>query len=258
LTILEEPRAGKNYALNRAVQIAQGELFVFTDDDVVLPTNFLKGYSELIQQQTDFALFGGSIVPLWGEEPDPRILSEVPMGTAFAATDADRSSGPIPANLLYGPNMAIRRAVFDSGLSFDVSIGPNGGRYVMGDETDLLIRAEAAGFKAYYTPNVVVKHRIRPEQHEISWIERRGYIAGSSMVHNQIRKHGGQLPATKRVAGIPRWALRKALRPVGNVVFPVAMPVNTGAKGNVWRRVEVSCSRHPIELYFFIFASLAD
>lgn len=236
LTVLYEPRAGKNVALNQALSVAKGKLIVFTDDDVLLPRNFFTAYQNVASRESQFALFGGHIVPEWGAPPDVRILNEVPLNTAYAITETDRCEGLIAANRLYGPNMAVRRAVFDSGLSFDESIGPNGGRYVMGDETDLLIRAEAANFPAFFIPQITVQHRVRKEQLDISWIERRAFIAGSSLVHNQLRKRGGRLPENAMLAGIPRWAARKLFTAEAGVFFQRLRVSQIGPYKARWER----------------------
>ncbi len=236
LTVLVETTPGKNVALNRALDIASGELLVFTDDDVRLPTNFLSGYDQVSRRRPDCDLFGGRIVPEWPRDPDPRILLEVPLATAYALTEADRGEGSVEPNRLYGPNMAVRRAVFDSGIRFDESIGPNGGRYLMGDETDLLIRAAAAGFDAHFAPEIKVVHRIREEQLHDRWIARRAFIAGGSMVHNQLRRNNGRFPATPRLAGIPRWAALRLAAAESSVLLRKAVNSRPGWHRALWER----------------------
>ena len=234
LTALYEPRAGKNIALNRALAVSTGDLIIFTDDDVRIPTDFLRRYRDVADKEDSYQIFGGHIAPRWSQAPDPRILQEVPLNTAYALTESDRRQGDISANRLYGPNMAIRRSVFESGLTFDEAIGPNGGRYIMGDETDLLLRAEAAGFKAYFVPQIVVEHKIRIEQIEIDWIARRANLAGRSMVHNQIRKYHGRLPVAKKVWGMPRWAVHKLLVSEGQLIVHRVLRFSSGLFSATW------------------------
>jgi len=59
---LFEERQGKNHALNRAVEVAQGELFVFTDDDVFVPADWLDRYLAAAQAHPEADAFGGSVV----------------------------------------------------------------------------------------------------------------------------------------------------------------------------------------------------
>lgn len=234
LSVVEEPRRGKNVALNRAIEAARGDLLVFTDDDVVLPPNFLSGYRALAGREGAYAIFGGHIVAQWQSTPDPRILEEVPLVQAYTVTETDRERGPIKAGRLYGPNMAVRRKVFDSGLRFDARIGPDGRRsYVMGDETDFLARAEARGFKAFFEPDIVVRHKVSERQLERRWIERRALITGRTQVHSSMRKHGA-LPRTATLFGFPRWALRRYLAAELRALPHRLAPSRRGGYAAVW------------------------
>jgi len=63
-----------------------------------------------------------------------------------------------------GPNMMVRRRVFDQRLRFNTDIGPTGSNYVMGSETEFIQRASNADFTAFYAPSAFIYHQIRPEQ----------------------------------------------------------------------------------------------
>ena len=235
VTVLEEPRPGKNVALNGAVDAARGAFLLFTDDDVILPPNFMSGYHDLACRERDSGLFGGHIVPLWQSAPDPRILEEVPLVHAYAITEADRERGRIKAGRLYGPNMAARREVFDTGLRFDERIGPDGRRsYAMGDETDFLSRAESAGFAAFFEPDIVVQHKVLDVQLGLPWIERRAVITGRTQLQASLRKHGGTLPAVDSAFGFPRWALRKYLAAELKALPHRLRPSRPGVYAAVW------------------------
>ena len=211
LSILYEPKAGKNVALNRALSEMKGDLFVFTDDDVLLPRNFLIGYKKISDEATEFDIFGGHIVPLWECEPSDRLLAEIPLNIAFAITETDRKCGEILAGRLYGPNFSVRRSVFDSGLLFDEAIGPNGSHYIMGDETDFLRRAARTGHRAWFEPGITVKHRVAAHQLERRWLFERAALAGRTLVHNSLRD-GEPLDGVATLAGYPRWSILRYAR----------------------------------------------
>ena len=232
--VLEEPRPGKNVALNRGVDVTRGEIVLLTDDDVVLPPNFMSGYHELAVREQGYGLFGGHIVALWQSTPDPRILDEVPLAQAFSITEKDRERGPIKAGRLYGPNMAVRREVFHDGLRFDERIGPNGRRtYAMGDETDFLTRAESAGFAAFFEPDIVVRHKVTDAQLGLPWLERRAIIAGRTLVQASLRRRGS-LPEHAATFGFPHWALRKYLVAELKALPHRLRPSKPGAYARVW------------------------
>jgi GT2 family glycosyltransferase len=98
--------------------------------------------------------------------------------SAFVIADWEQGEGPIKIGHIWGPNMAVRREVFDAGIHFNPNIGPNGKDYVMGSETEFLRRANQAGFQGVYLPEALVYHQIRVEQLHLKWIEGRAYRSG--------------------------------------------------------------------------------
>ncbi len=208
LTVISELRAGKNIALNTGLQVLRGDLVIFTDDDVVLPRNFLTGYSCIAHQATDFSIFGGHIEALWEIEPPANLLEEIPLNIAYSLTELERNRGEILAGRLYGPNFAVRRAVFESNILFDERIGPNGGHYIMGDETDFLQRAAKAGHQAFFEPDIVVKHRVAARQLEQPWLAQRAELAGRTTLHQSLRA-GDCLEEVATILGIPRWSIKR-------------------------------------------------
>ncbi len=211
LLVLNEPRPGKNTALNKALRHVNGELVVFTDDDVLVPPDFIKAYAQLAQYETRFSIFGGAIDAKWPEKVDRCLLNAIPLNVAFAVTDTDRGRGSIKASDLYGPNVAIRRQVFEQGLRFNESVGPNGSNYMMGSETEFLARAEKAGFAAFNDPSIVVQHRIEQGQLTFDWLFSRAQKSGRALMGEQLREHG-RAPDVRTVLDYPTWALSGSLQ----------------------------------------------
>lgn len=200
LTVLSEERPGKNRALNKAVERARGDLLVFTDDDIIADRAWLTHLRRAADNQPDFSVFGGRIEPHWLATPPDVVLNNAPLGVTYAVTPKHQSTGPIFAGLVWGPNMAVRRQVFDAGHWFDSGVGPSGKNYVMGSETEFTIRVAEHGFGSWFTNEAVVKHIIREYQTDPGWVIGRAYRFG----RNQWNQVGGTETGAK-VAGIPRW-----------------------------------------------------
>jgi len=179
---VSEPRAGKNNALNASLHLLEGDLAVFTDDDAFPRPGWLVEMRRAADKHTDFTMFGGAILPRW-EVPPPdwirwvtdsrraeRQIADVRASVAFSITDPLQLEGQISPAAIFGPNMAIRTSVFQSGLRFDPSIGPRDGSYPMGSETQILVQLGKLGHKAWHVPSAVVEHFIRKEQFDKSWI----------------------------------------------------------------------------------------
>jgi glycosyltransferase involved in cell wall biosynthesis len=153
LKILHQPIRGKNRALNIALPEIQGDLVVFTDDDILPNTDWLIEFKGCADNHPDYDLFGGAILPHWEKNPEPWILDSVPHGVTFALTATDLKEGPIYPGLIWGPNMMVRRRVFEAGHRFNEEVGPNAGQYIMGSETEFNLRIASQGYKTWFCPS---------------------------------------------------------------------------------------------------------
>lgn len=169
LTFFSEPTPGKNAALNAGLVHLEGDLAVFTDDDVFPHADWLVRLREAADTNPDYSMFGGAIVARWQVAP-PEWMQWVPRGAAFALTEPSWPDGPTEPINLFGPNMAIRAQVFAKGTRFDPTIGPRGANYAMGSESELLLRLGSEGHKAWHVKNAVVEHFIRDYQMQRSWV----------------------------------------------------------------------------------------
>jgi L-malate glycosyltransferase len=202
-----EPRRGKNAALNHGLNLAlrgpQPRLFVFTDDDATPDRDWLLRYAEVASQRSGFAIFGGSIVPDWGESPPEWLLRLVPCGLTYGLTDPELPEGPVYPGLVWGANMAVRGEVFRQGYRFDETMGPAAGDYAMGGEVSFTRLLDGAGFRSWFCPSARVAHHIRPQQLRTEWILARAHRYGRGAC--RLAKPG-QFP---ELFGAPRWMLRK-------------------------------------------------
>jgi hypothetical protein len=202
--VLQEPRPGKNRALNRALPlVAEEPLVVLTDDDVLPEPDWLERLCAAAKASPGADLFGGAIRPHW-PGPMPRWIAEygVPLGVVYSATDPGRAAGPVGADLVWGPNMAVRGTVLRAGHRFNEEVGPDAGSaaYGMGSETELTTRLAHAGHRAVFVPDAVVGHLVRPEQLDEGWILGRAFRHGLGFFRYHPQPARGRLPW---VAGLP-------------------------------------------------------
>jgi glycosyltransferase involved in cell wall biosynthesis len=203
LHILREPRRGKNSALNTGLQHASGDLIVFTDDDVIPHADWLSQMCKCAEANPDYDVFGGRILPHWSTDPDPVVMNNAPLGVTYALTPDEQVDGPVFPGLIWGPNMAVRKSVFAAGHRFNESVGPTGGNYIMGSETEFTIRIHRAGHKSWFCDAARVKHIIRTHQMSRDWVVKRAYRFG----RNQWVQESGSGFSVPCIAGIPRWRL---------------------------------------------------
>jgi GT2 family glycosyltransferase len=203
LTWLVEGRTGKNRALNTALPLLRGDIFVFTDDDILPEERWLEELLSASRRWPEHTIFGGRVVP---DRNIPFDMSEPFIRSAYVISEEYLSDTEIRAGLIWGPNMAIRATTFRAcAVAFDESIGPAGHNYAMGSETELLLRLEALGNRSIFIPTAVVRHQIRPEQLSLSWLRARCFRAG--------RGHARRNPAFGNGLwfGVPRYLIRTAL-----------------------------------------------
>ena len=202
-----EPAGGKNSALNAGLGLMEGDLAVFTDDDVFPHPDWLVELRKAADAQPDYSLFGGAVVPRW-ELPPPPWVQWLEQGPAFALTDPSLAEGPIPPYLVFGPNMAIRATVFQSGVRFDPSIGPRSSTYPMGSETELTLRLSQSGHKAWHVATAVVEHLIRDYQLRQSWVLKRAVRHGRGQFRLDYERIYRPYPCW---FGVPRTFFRQIL-----------------------------------------------
>ena len=201
LNFLVETAPGKNSALNTALGHASGDLIIFTDDDVIPDSAWAKSLVDAAGRWHEADLFGGRILPKYPEGTSaPTIDDPVFMRIAYVIADWDLPEGEHPAGKIWGPNMMVRRRVFEQGLRFNTNIGPTGSNYVMGSETEFLLRASDAGHTAVYVPSAFVYHQIRPEQLTHSWICGRAFRVGRGLAYHD---------STTPVLEVKKWMLRE-------------------------------------------------
>ncbi len=215
LRCLAETRPGKNAALNAALEYVDGDLVVLTDDDVFPRTDWLVRLRAAADARPDYDIFGGAILPRWEVPPPEWLLRRVPAGPTFTLTDAALADGATGAHNVFGPNMAVRAAIFSSGGRFATSIGPNGRNYAMGSETEFVRRLLSHGHRAWHVREAVVEHFVRKSQ-----------MTQESVLHRAVRfgrgqyrlSPAGQATATKHWRGVPRYLYRQMLGHVARLL----------------------------------------
>lgn len=190
LTVIREPRRGKNRALNAGLHALDGDLAVFGDDDGIPDPDWLVQLRTAADAHPECAIFGGRILPRWEVEPEEWLLQWAPQAPAYGITAADLAEGPCEATKVWGPNMAIRAEWFRQGYRFDERIGPNGtATYSMGGETEFTLRlAIAEQLSCWHCRDARVHHIIKSRTMTRTWILKRAFHLGRC-VHRESRQH---------------------------------------------------------------------
>ena len=169
-----EPRPGLDWARNRAVLEARGDIIAFTDDDVSVDPGWVRAVAAVFRDEPAAMCVTGLVVP---DElaTHAQVLFEKygGFGRGFTRKYAT-ADGPEYAASQHGgtgkfgtgANMAFRRSVFDSiGVfdpALDVGTVTNGG-----GDLEMFFRVIRAGHLLVYEPRALVRHRHRREYSEL-------------------------------------------------------------------------------------------
>lgn len=213
-----ELEPGMNRARNRALKAVEGNLLVFTDDDVRMHESWLSELWRGASRWSEDSIFGGRIEPSLPPQTPSWMASRdfFFRGYAFAAYHPAEGEGAVSGPPC-GPNFAIRRSLIRERM-FDPDIGPNGhASYPMGAETEFLLWAERAGHRFIYLPDAVVEHVVTEAQTRESHLLQRAFNMGRTweVLNFDIEVNGRAktIPTEKLRRDMWRYRVKRLMRP---------------------------------------------
>lgn len=218
LTVLQEARRGKNYAMNRGLEAISSDLVLCIDDDVVLNPRWLLAIKETFDAHPEIDIVCGPVEPLWPAPVPPWLFEVIPPVPSYCITPPGTPDGPCSPRLVYGANMSFRASIFRAGYRWNPAVGTNGTRfYAMGSDTEFTLRVHAAGHKVWFCREARVQHIIHPFQLTRGWLWTRAMAFGRGDVQ-KARRANPAAGDVARVLGVPRYAIPGVLRQAAAVV----------------------------------------
>lgn len=169
---------GLSRARNVGLEVVEGELVAFADDDCWYGPKLLTQVTRFLGEHPDYGgvtvrLFDASGAPStghWHSSPGPVNRFNV----FFRATSC---------------TIFLRREVVEEVGPFDEELGAGAQtEFLSGEETDYLLRALASGFAVWYEPSLHVFHPARRRRHDRESV-RAGRQFGMGL-GRVLRKHG--------------------------------------------------------------------
>ncbi len=170
-----EPRPGLDWARNRAVMEAHGEILAYTDDDCIVDPEWAAALNAAFAENPHIAAVTGAVVPL-ELETDAQLLFENRggFGKGFVRKWYTGRGNGDPQARMYGSagrfgtgaNMAFRLSLFQRIGLFDPALDvgtPTRG----GGDLEMFFRVVKNGEGLLYEPGAIVRHRHRRTMPEL-------------------------------------------------------------------------------------------
>lgn len=201
IKLIKERQQGLSHARNRALAEFGGDVIIFTDDDVLLDTEWLEAYRSAIRDFETAEYFGGRILPEW-DGVQPRWIGSEKLDLidgllVWYDLGADSrlfcDSDPLP----FGASFALRRSLAERVGSFRADLGCNGKVSRRGEETEYLIRAKRAGAQGAYVGASLCWHFVNQRRLSLRALYHYGVESGNafaSMSNNAQRGKISRVP----------------------------------------------------------------
>jgi glycosyltransferase involved in cell wall biosynthesis len=207
--VLFEPKLGKSFALNTAINNASGDILALVDDDHIASQGYLKTIYKAIKEYPSYNIFCGRILPNWdGTEPDWVHDNKVYPIRPFPVPYFDLGSKDIDVTLssfLPGAgNLVLYRRLFEQIGNFSIELGPVGHNLRGGEDTDFVLRALEKGERILFIPEMIQYHFVDPVRLKLGYLLKNAYLR--SMVARSLREK----PGVKLLGSVPLYMIRKA------------------------------------------------
>jgi glucosyl-dolichyl phosphate glucuronosyltransferase len=231
---LFEAQQGKSYALNRGIREADGDVLVFTDDDVTADAKWLQNLTNALLSG-DWAGAGGRTLPERGFVPPDWLPSDMRYALAPLAI---YDLGPEPRELTdtpFGNNMAFRRSVFEKHGGFRTDLGPRAGASCpqKSEDSEFGTRVMEAGGRFVYEPSAIIYHSVPKSRMQKKYFQEWWFDKARA----DIQAFGVSPDVRWSVAGVPLYLIRRFLMSVLRWMFTFQTSKRFARKVQVWSKM---------------------
>nr|MDD2658408.1 glycosyltransferase [Methylococcales bacterium] len=214
IQFVEEPKAGKSFALNKALTCITDGWICFIDDDQRVDVNYCKSILDAIINYPDTTLFCGKLIPDWtGLEPswvhENGIYKIAPIPIPHYDLGDEQQILSEKNFIPSGGNLIIHQNVFAKTGNFSETLGPTGHNLVGSEDTDLILRALNVNEKLRYIPNIIQYHYVDPSRFKLIYL----------ILMNFQRNRSFTLASCHESSQVPKYQWLKLVQYISGVLF---------------------------------------
>jgi len=231
---IHEPQQGLDYARNRAIAEARGDVVLFGDDDILLQPDWVTQMAGPLLADAitrRIGAIGGEVIPIF---PDglPDWVREWHAPLAFRP-----DAGPLAArHSPMGANLAFPAWVFHELGRFHTTLDRSAGNYFSGGDSEMVRRVREAGYDVWFAPAAAVKHQMPASRTTFRYARRHAFDSARSRVIDRAGQPGGSsYLASRFVANLLKAAGFTLLAAINALLF------RTGAAKKALVRAWRSC-----------------
>lgn len=231
---IHEPQQGLDYARNRAIAEARGEVILFGDDDILVQPDWITQMAGPLLADAAtrrIGAVGGEVIPVF---PDglPEWVREWHAPLAFRP-----DAGPLAArHSPMGANLAIPTWAFAQLGRFHTALDRSAGNYFSGGDSEIVRRIREAGHEVWFAPAAAVQHQMPASRTTFRYARRHAFDSARSRVIDRAGQPGGKgYLASRFVANVAKAGGFTVLAGLNALVF------RTGAAKKALVRAWRSC-----------------
>ncbi len=184
---IRESQQGLDYARNRAIAEARGDIVLFGDDDILVRPDWLAQMAVplLADPARRIGAVGGEVIPVFPNGlPDWVREWHAPLAFRPDIGPLDAKHSPM------GANVAFPKWIFAELGLFHTALDRAAGNYFSGGDSEMVRRVRAAGLEVWFSPAAAVEHQMPANRTTFRYASRHAFDSARSRVIDRAGQPG--------------------------------------------------------------------
>ena len=162
---------------NKGAELAKGDIVVYTDDDCIVDSQWIKNLTLGFQLSSSIKGVGGPVFPLISNPVPKKIYVKAALGLFDEGKKRKFVDGLVTSN------SAFKKEIFNT-IKFDETLGTTrrGKLILCGEDVDFSKSIIKDNYKLLYTPSAKVYHQLRRNRIRVVYIVKHALHKGISTV----------------------------------------------------------------------------